>query len=464
MLKKFVLSTTILVNFTFAQTYEEGILAYNNFDFEKAFKILEYLSSNGNIQAQFFLAEKYKTGEIVKEDIQKAFILYEKAANQGFAPAQFNLGVIYYNGSLGKKDYLKAFEWFEKAANNNDAMAQFILGDIYFNGLRVERNLNKAKEYFEKAALQGHAISEFILGNIYYNGYGTEQNFEKAVFWYEKAALKGDPKAQFNLGLMYDEGEGVIQDHKKAFKWFEEAAVQGLPEAQYNLGCMYEDGEGVQQNYEKAFEWFTKAANQGYSIAFNSLGYLYYYGKGVEQDFEKANLFKNKALEYDSMMEKNLQYARKIESIFLEDTLLVINKNTQDKIFEITDKLKEKLDVNLYIVASLDNGISNDLSEPERLEALNKYYNYIKSNIDSSEKYILLSLAREQNYLNIFYTEDLISNSEKNEILENIIYTINNEDKNDVNLNTLILNGVIKIEEILNKKSNIEISQIEVNN
>ena len=336
-------------------------------------------------------------------------------------------------------------------------MAQFILGDIYLNGIRVERNLKKAKEYFEKAALQGHTISEFILGNIYYNGYETEQNFEKAVFWYEKAALKGDPKAQFNLGLMYDEGEGVIQNYEKAFKWFEEAAKQGLPEAQYNLGCMYEDGEGVQQNYEKAFEWFTKAANQGYSIAFNSLGYLYYYGKGVEQDFEKANLFKNKALEYDSMMEKNLQYARKIESIFLEDTLLLINKNTQDKIFEITDKLKEKLDINLYIVASLDNGISNDLSESQKLEALNKYYNYIKSSINSSEKYILLSLAKEQNYLNIFYTEDLISNSEKNEILMNIIYTINNEDKNDINLNTPILNGVIKIEEILSKKNNIEI-------
>ena len=184
---------------------------------------------------------------------------------------------------------------------------------------------------------------------------------------------------------------------------------------------------------------------------------LYYYGKGVEQDFEKANLFKNKALEYDSMMEKNLQYARKIESIFLEDTLLLINKNTQDKIFEITDKLKEKLDINLYIVASLDNGISNDLSESQKLEALNKYYNYIKSSINSSEKYILLSLAKEQNYLNIFYTEDLISNSEKNEILMNIIYTINNEDKNDINLNTPILNGVIKIEEILSKKNNIEI-------
>lgn len=39
----------------------------------------------------------------------------------------------------------------------------------------------------------------------------------------------------------------------------------------------------------------------------------------------------------------------------------------------------------------------------------------------------------------------------------NIIYTINNEDKNDINLNTPILNGVIKIEEILSKKNNIEI-------
>ena len=77
MLKKFVLSTTILVNFTFAQTYEEGILAYNNFDFEKAFKILEDLSMNDNVQAQFFLAEKYKIGEIVKEDIQKELLIVE---------------------------------------------------------------------------------------------------------------------------------------------------------------------------------------------------------------------------------------------------------------------------------------------------------------------------------------------------------------------------------------------------
>lgn len=463
MLRKFLLITTLFANLTFTQTFQDGLSAYNNFDFKKAFEVLEELSLKGDAQAQFFLAQRYKSGGIVRQDLNKAKDYFELAANQGYAPAQFNLGILYYNGAFGKKDYFKAFEWFEKAANNNDELAQYFMGEIYFNGLRVKQDYAKAKYYLEKAASKGNLASEFMLGNIYYNGLGVEKDYQQAMFWYEKAANQGDLKSQFNLALMYDEGKGVKQDFKKAFEWFEKAAKEGLPEAEYNLGCMYEDGEGVEKDYDKAFYWYEKAARKGFAIAFNSLSYLYYHGKGVKQDLKLAYELKSKANKLELSNKNENEEIEKLGAIFLDETSLIVDKNTKDKVTKIAEELKEKLNVDLYVIATTDNGISSDLLATERIDALNKYYNNIKSHINTS-KYILFCIAAEQTYFNIYYSDNLISKDEKREILDLYIIPsiISNETttiKNKINFS--ITNGVDKLAQILAKNNNLKLSSID---
>lgn len=391
MLRKFLLITTLFANLTFTQTFQDGLSAYNNFDFKKAFEVLEALSLKGDAQAQFFLAQRYKSGGIVRQDLNKAKDYFELAANQGYAPAQFNLGILYYNGAFGKKDYFKAFEWFEKAANNNDELAQYFMGEIYFNGLRVKQDYAKAKYYLEKAASKGNLASEFMLGNIYYNGLGVEKDYQQAMFWYEKAANQGDLKSQFNLALMYDEGKGVKQDLKLAYEL-----------------------------------------------------------KSKANKLELSNKNENEEIE-------------KLGAIFLDETSLIVDKNTKDKVTKIAEELKEKLNVDLYVIATTDNGISSDLLATERIDALNKYYNNIKSHINTS-KYILFCIAAEQTYFNIYYSDNLISKDEKREILDLYIIPsiISNETttiKNKINFS--ITNGVDKLAQILAKNNNLKLSSID---
>ena len=58
-------------------------------------------AAQGNFEAQFNLAVKYKTGDGVPEDAAEAAIWYRAAAEQGFAAAQFNLGVAYGCATFG---------------------------------------------------------------------------------------------------------------------------------------------------------------------------------------------------------------------------------------------------------------------------------------------------------------------------------------------------------------------------
>ena len=75
---------------------------------------LEFAANAGNVEAQFHLGLRYRSGKAV--DYKKAVEWYEKAAEQGHVNAQINLGIIYYKGEVAEQNYEKAFKWWEKAA------------------------------------------------------------------------------------------------------------------------------------------------------------------------------------------------------------------------------------------------------------------------------------------------------------------------------------------------------------
>ena len=98
----------------------------NNPYSEMTAKQLKVLAEQGDAEAQFILAGRYKKGIGIKKDFAKVVEWYTKAAEQGSMGAQWNLGACYYYGTGVEKDYTKARGWFFKAAAQGDSWSQTI--------------------------------------------------------------------------------------------------------------------------------------------------------------------------------------------------------------------------------------------------------------------------------------------------------------------------------------------------
>jgi len=119
---KIIMAVLLLTTLIYANSFDDGLKAYNN--------------------------GKYK--EAVK--------WFKKAANQGNASAQTNLGFMYDNGQGVRQDYKEAVKWYKKAANQGDAGAQYNLGFMYKNGQGVRQDKSQAKELFGKACDNGFQL------------------------------------------------------------------------------------------------------------------------------------------------------------------------------------------------------------------------------------------------------------------------------------------------------------------
>jgi len=228
---------------------------------------LSSMAKQGQVEAQFTLAEACYFGKDIKKNLPQAFFWYEKAAQQGHPKAQRALGSMYKLGIGTAKEPVKAAYWYQKSAEQGLARAQTNLGILYETGEGVAQNHDTARKWYEKAAEQGYARGQTYLGRMYELGIGVTVDYTKAFSWYEKAAQQGYARAQTNLGALYEAGQGMEQNYEQASAWYTKAAEQHYARGQFYLGRLYERGLGVEKNIALASEWYSKAAKQGYSRA-----------------------------------------------------------------------------------------------------------------------------------------------------------------------------------------------------
>ena len=74
------------------------------------------LAEQGDIHAQYWLADLYYEGKGVSRDDKIAVKYLRLAAEQGYSRAQWKLGVMYYQGYGVQQDYVKAHMWFNVSA------------------------------------------------------------------------------------------------------------------------------------------------------------------------------------------------------------------------------------------------------------------------------------------------------------------------------------------------------------
>ena len=138
------------------QQFQQGLTAYEQRDYQTAFKLWLPLAEQGYASAQFNLGVMYDKGQGVKQDYFEAVKWYRKAAEQGHANAQANLGSAYSAGRGIRQDYTEAVKRFKKAAENGSADGQLKLGLMYLIGRGIQKDRTLAKEWLGKACDNGN--------------------------------------------------------------------------------------------------------------------------------------------------------------------------------------------------------------------------------------------------------------------------------------------------------------------
>lgn len=93
----------------------------------------------------------------------RAFALFQPLAKQGNVSAQYRLANLYADGLGVTADQQKAVYWLRQAADGGYRRAAVDLGNRYASGLGVERSEEKAAEWFRiagKTAAQESASEE----------------------------------------------------------------------------------------------------------------------------------------------------------------------------------------------------------------------------------------------------------------------------------------------------------------
>ena len=97
--------------------------------FAQAVKEWQPYADQGDPDAQFDLAQAYKLGRGVPQDLKKAEMLYAKAAAQGHLQASDNYGLLLFQ----RGEHRAAMPYIKIAADRGDKRAQYLLGIAHFN-------------------------------------------------------------------------------------------------------------------------------------------------------------------------------------------------------------------------------------------------------------------------------------------------------------------------------------------
>jgi len=111
--------TTLLlstINFAEAQSFRQGVSAFNRQDYVSASRIFIPLAELGAPAAQSYLGFMFQTGRGVPQNYTEAAMWYRRAAEQGDSLAQYSLGLLYDRGQGVPRDIVEASKWLNLSA------------------------------------------------------------------------------------------------------------------------------------------------------------------------------------------------------------------------------------------------------------------------------------------------------------------------------------------------------------
>ena len=98
-----------------AQSFRQGLSAFNRRDYVAASRVFIPLAERGNAAAQAYLGYMFETGRGVPQNYTEAAMWYRRAAEQGDGLAQYSLGLLYDRGQGVPRDIVEASKWLNLA-------------------------------------------------------------------------------------------------------------------------------------------------------------------------------------------------------------------------------------------------------------------------------------------------------------------------------------------------------------
>lgn len=130
---------------------KQGVDAWAQGDYAKAFKIWQPLAAAGDADAQYNIAQAYKWGRGVPQDMNAALDWYSKAAVQGHQQAEDNVGLLLFQQNRRPE----AMPYLERSAERGEARAQYLVGIAMFNGDLVQKDWVRAYALMTLASAAG---------------------------------------------------------------------------------------------------------------------------------------------------------------------------------------------------------------------------------------------------------------------------------------------------------------------
>ncbi|MBR5288291.1 MAG: sel1 repeat family protein [Clostridia bacterium] len=192
-------------------------------------RVLEYLESNGDVQAKERLALVLLYGEQWKNGVERL----EKLANEGNSFAMLRLARFFgVSTEYGGKAYdpEKEVYWYRKAADAGSAEAFYLLHFNYLTGDGIEKDEEKAMQCLCEAMERGHQKAKVKYARDRYGNVMKETYDPYKVIELLKGVLLENDKdamaeAAVELGLTYGGAavHGIKDSNKREYENVEEA-------------------------------------------------------------------------------------------------------------------------------------------------------------------------------------------------------------------------------------------------
>ncbi len=142
----------------------------------------------------------------------------------------------------------------------------------------------------------------------------------------------------------------------------------------------------------------------------------------------------------------------------------LLDQRAAEKINTIGNEVEEKLGIKIYLDIKGDNGINPELEREARISMMKQkevdLVASVQNDLNNTRSFVILSLALDQQYANIIYSDDLKTMIDKDSILdEYVIPLLAAKDKNTLKskVSAATLNGYAEIADSLAKSKNIQL-------
>lgn len=149
---------------------------------------------------------------------------------------------------------------------------------------------------------------------------------------------------------------------------------------------------------------------------------------------------------------------------FILNTSGLLDQRASEKINTIGNEVKSKIGVNIYLDIKGDNGINLNLERDARISIMKQkeadLIASIQKDLNGTHSFVILTLALDQKYANILFSDDLKDSIDKDAILDGyVIPLLATQDKNTLNskVSAATLNGYAEIADTLAKNKNIQL-------